>query len=235
MVNMITQSLNEQPERTQEAVLLHLKRSGEMTVADLCKELGITSMAIRRHLSGLQKEGLVDSRLVRQSRGRPTYYYKLSDKAESLFPTGFQNLASDLLDLVYEQSGHKGVMELLSRRNDRLAQRLQSRVANKSMKQKVEEVSKIFSEGGYMTEWEALPDGNFIIFQRHCAVHDLANQYRQLCVLEPRLMENLLGVKVTRQQYILKNDPVCGYVVHSDEVCKPTERADLDSSLSGTP
>jgi predicted ArsR family transcriptional regulator len=44
-------------------------------------------------------------------------------------------------------------------------------------------------------------------------VHDLALQYRQLCVLEPKLMEYLLGVKVTRQQYILRNDPVCGYVV----------------------
>lgn len=214
---MIIESLNEPPERTQEAVLLYLKRSGELTVADLCKELGITSMAVRRHLSSLQKEGLVDSKLVRQSRGRPTYFYRLTDKAESLFPSGFQNLASDLLDLVYEQSGHKGVMELLNRRNDRLSKRLQSRVENLPMKQRVQEVAKIFSEGGYMTEWEELPDGNFIIFQRHCAVHDLATQYRQLCVLEPRLMESLLGVKVTREKYILKQDPVCGYIVHCDD------------------
>jgi predicted ArsR family transcriptional regulator len=139
----------------------------------------------------------------------------LTEKAETLFPSGFQNLAIDLLDLVYEQAGHKGVMELLNRRNDRLAKRLRSRVDNKSPLERVQEVAKIFTEFGYMTEWEALPDGNYIIYQRHCAVHDLANQYRQLCVLEPRLMENLLGMKVTREQYILKNDPVCGYIVHS--------------------
>jgi predicted ArsR family transcriptional regulator len=210
---MRTQQLGENPERTQEAVLMYIKRTGEVTVADLCKELSITSMAVRRHIAGLQKDGLVESRIVRQSRGRPTYHYKLTEKAEGLFPTGFQNLAVDLLDVVFEQSGHKGVMELLSRRNEKMAERFRSRVANKDIKGRVAEVAKIFSENGYMTEWETLPDGNFIIFQRHCAVHDLALQYRQLCVLEPELMENLLGVKVTRQQYILKNDPVCGYFV----------------------
>ena len=87
---MITPQLGETPGTTQEAVLLFIKRAGELAVSDLCKELSITSMAVSRHLASLQKEGLVESRLVRQSRGRPTYRFKLTDKAESLFPTGFQ-------------------------------------------------------------------------------------------------------------------------------------------------
>jgi predicted ArsR family transcriptional regulator len=184
-----------------------------MTVAELCSLLGITSMAVRRHLSTLQQDDLVESKMVRQPRGRPTYHYRLSEKAKKLFPSGFQTLASDFLDMVHEQSGHKGVMEFLSHRNERVAQRLQERMANKNLGERVAEVAKIFSEDGYMTEWEALPDGNFIIYQRNCALHDLANQYRQICILEPRLIETLLGTKVTRQQYILKNDPVCGYLV----------------------
>jgi predicted ArsR family transcriptional regulator len=213
---MITQPLPEVPERTHEAVLLHLKRQGEMTVAELCEVLGITSMAVRRHLSTLQKDGLVESRLEKQSRGRPTYKYRLTQKSETLFPSGFQNLAIDLLDIVFEESGHKGVMELLARRNDRLSERLLSRVEKLPLPERVKEVSKIFSENGYMTEFKALADGNFVIFQQHCAVHDLANQYRQLCVLEPRLMEKLLGVKVTREKYMLKNDPICAYLVHAN-------------------
>ncbi len=149
-----------------------------------------------------------------------TYKFRLTQKSESLFPSGFQNLAIDLLDIVFEESGHKGVMELLSRRNDKLAKRLRTRVENLPIAERVKEVSKIFSENGYMTEFKELDDGNFVVFQRHCAVHDLANQYRQLCVLEPRLMENLLGVKVTREKYMLKNDPVCAYLIHADQASK---------------
>lgn len=210
---MLSAKLNNVPETTHEAILFHLKRNGKMTVAELCQALSITSMAVRRHLEALKQDGLVESQMVRKSRGRPTYQYHLSEKAKSVFPSGFQTLATDMLEMVYERGGHKGVMEFLSDRNQRVVERLKSRMAGKDLEHKVAEVAKIFSEDGYMTEWEALPDGNFIIYQRNCALHDLANQYRQICVLEPRLIETLLGVKVTRQQYMLKNDPVCGYLV----------------------
>lgn len=212
---MVTRSLSESPERTHDALLLHLKRHGEMTVAELCHALSITAMAVRRHLGSLQNEGLVHSRVVKQPRGRPTYRYKLTDKAESLFPSGYDNFATELLDTVYEMSGHRGVMELLNLRQERLIEKLKPRFESKDLRARVEEVAKYYSEIGFMTEWETLPDGNFIIYQRHCAVHDLANKYRQMCVLEPKLIENLLGVKVTRQQYMLRNDPVCGYLVQA--------------------
>lgn len=213
---MITHQLGEKPDSTQEAILLYLKREGEMSVSALCEKLGITAMAVRRHLAALANDGLVDSRIERKSRGRPSYKYKLSNKAEGLFPSGFQTLAMDLLDAVYETSGHKGVMELLSSRNRKRMARLMKRIEGKNLRERVEEVTSIFSEDGYMTEWEELADGNFFIFQRHCALHDVANQYRQVCALEPQLMEGLLGVRVTREKYMLKNDPVCGYRVHAD-------------------
>ena len=213
---MPTEPLTDVPEKTQEALLLYLRRDGELTVSQLCEVLGVTSMAVRRHLTALQKDGLVESRLEKKSRGRPTFKFKLTGKSESLFPSGFQNLAVDLLDLVFEQSGHKGVMDLLTRRNARLADRLRPRVADKTLDERVEEVSKIFSENGYMTDWKKLDDGNFIIYQQHCAVQELASQYRQLCVLEPRLMEDLLGVKISRTKYMLKDDPACAYLVHSE-------------------
>lgn len=223
---MITHQLGDKPDSTQEAILLYLKREGEMSVSALCEKLGITAMAVRRHLAALHNDGLVDSRIERKSRGRPSYKYKLSNKAEGLFPSGFQTLAMDLLDAVYETSGHQGVMELLSARNRKRITRLLKRVERKNLRERVQEVSTIFSEDGYMTEWEELADGNFFIFQRHCALHDVANQYRQVCALEPQLMESLLGVRVTREKYMLKNDPVCGYRVHADvKVDAPGELA----------
>jgi predicted ArsR family transcriptional regulator len=212
---MVTQPLTESPENTHQAVLYHLRRRNEMTVAELCDVLEVTSMAVRRHLSSLQKDGLVDCRLVRQSRGRPTYHYRLTPKAESVFPSGLGNMTYDLLDAVFESKGHKGVMELLTLRNDWLAKKHSPRLEQLPLEERVKAVVGLFSENGFMTEWQKLPDGNYFIFQQHCAIHHLAVQYRQLCVLEPKLMEQLLGLKVTREQFMLKDDPVCGYIVHA--------------------
>lgn len=214
---MVTSSLSDNPENTRQAVLFYLKRRSEMTVADLCTVLGITSMAVRRHLVGLQKEGLIECRLVRQSRGRPTYKYRLTAKAESLFPSALNNLAFELLDAVFEARGHEGVMDLLKLRQEALLRKFGPCMQALDLEARVKEVCKIFSDNGYMTEWSQLPDGKFLIYQQHCAVHSLASQYKQICVLETQLIEQLLGVGVLRQQYILNDDPVCGYVVCADD------------------
>jgi hypothetical protein len=54
--------------------------------------------------------------------------------------------------------------------------------------------------------------------------------------MEPQMMQALLGVKVTREKYILRNDPLCAYLVHAGE--QPVDLAletaaglSLDSSL----
>ncbi len=210
---MVTSQLSENPENTHQAVLFYLKRRSEMTVSDLCGVLGITSMAVRRHIVGLQKEGLIECRLVRQSRGRPTYKYRLTAKAESLFPSALNNLAFELLDAVYEARGHEGVMDLLKLRQEALLRKYSPHLQQLDLESRVREVCKIFSDNGYMTEWSQLPGGQFLIYQRHCAVHNLASQYQQICVLETQLIEQLLGVSVARQQHILNDDPVCGYLV----------------------
>ena len=214
---MVTSHLSDNPENTHQAVLFHLKRRGELTVADLCEVLGITSMAVRRHLISLQKEALVECRLEKQSRGRPTYKYRLTAKAESLFPSALNNLAFELLEAVFEARGHAGVMELLKLRQEALVRKYSPGMQQLGLEERVIGVCKIFSDNGYMTEWSQLADGEFLIYQKHCAVHELASQYRQICGLETQLIEQLLGVKVSRQQYILNNDPVCGYLVHQYE------------------
>lgn len=214
---MVNTPLNESPENTHQAVLFYLKRRSEMTVADLCEVLGITSMAVRRHLSGLQRDGLVEARLVRQNRGRPTYKYRLTSKAESLFPSAIHSFAFELLDAVYEVKGHKGVMELLQMRDEALLKKLLPYLQQLSLPERIRQVVKIFSENGYMTEFTQLPDGNYFIYQQHCAVHNLATQYRQICVLESRMLERLLGVKTARQRYMMKDDQMCGYMVFADE------------------
>lgn len=223
---MVTQPLSTQPESTHDAVVTHLRQRKELDVGELCDLLKITSMAVRRHLSALQKKGLVECRLVKQPRGRPTYRYRLTSKAESLFPSAMNSLASEMIDAVYDKSGHKGVMELLRTRDAWVTKKLEPHLSSMSLAERVAEVARIFSENGYMTDWKALGDGNYFIYQHHCAVHELATKYRQMCVLEPQLMQTLLQVKVTRTQYMMKNDPVCGYLVESTQPPEPVAGGD---------
>jgi predicted ArsR family transcriptional regulator len=202
-------------ESARQGVLRVLKLRGEATAAELSKAMNVTYTAVRRHLSSLQQEGLITFRTHQHGAGRPIYKYRLTEAASAHFPSGYENLAAYLLDTIFDESGHTGIMDFLRLNNDRLITMLLPRFIDKILAQRVEEIARYFAENGYMTNWTALPDGNFFLYHQNCAIYKVAVRYRQLCVLEPRLIESLLGVKVSRQQYILKNEPICGYLVDS--------------------
>ncbi|HEY9773127.1 MAG TPA: ArsR family transcriptional regulator [Planktothrix sp.] len=202
-------------ESARQGVMRVLKLRGEATAAELSKAMNITYTAVRRHLSSLQNEGLITSHTHQQGAGRPIYKYRLTEAAAAHFPSGYEAMAANLLDTVFDESGHTGIMDVLRLNNNRLFAMLLPRFINKNLAERVEEIARYYAENGYMTEWTALPDGNFFLYHQNCAIYKLALRYRQLCILEPRLIESLLGVKVSRQQYILKNAPICGYLVDS--------------------
>jgi predicted ArsR family transcriptional regulator len=202
-------------ESPSEAILRNLKLRGEMTVEELCKTLKLTQTAVRRQLLSLKRQELIISRLHQNGKGRPSYKYKLTEKAALVFPSGYERLVGDLLDNIFENSGHKGVMDFLRANNERIISELRPSFHNIDLRKRVAIICKYFVDGGYMTDWKQLPDGNFFIFHQNCAILNMAIKYRQFCILEPRLIESLLGVKISRQQYILKNQPICGYLVDS--------------------
>ncbi len=84
---MFSAKIDANPETTQEALLLHLKKAGEMTVAQLSALLGVTEMAVRRHLSHLQSKGL--GRITTRQAGARQAQLSLSPGGTSRFALSY--------------------------------------------------------------------------------------------------------------------------------------------------
>ena len=67
---------------TREEVIRLLHEQGPASVAGLAERIGVSEGAIRRHMDIMLAEGLVESRLERQGRGRPGLVYSLSVEGE---------------------------------------------------------------------------------------------------------------------------------------------------------
>ena len=59
-----------------------LYERGGRSVAELAEEMGVSQGSIRRHLDLMGAEGLIETTLVRQPRGRPVTRYSLSEAGE---------------------------------------------------------------------------------------------------------------------------------------------------------
>ena len=77
---------------TRRAILVTLKKWGEGRAEDLAAELGVTTSAMRQHLSGLTGDGLVGYEERKGGPGRPKHVYHLTPEADSLFPRTYSEL-----------------------------------------------------------------------------------------------------------------------------------------------
>src|SRR5690606_9215738 len=113
-------------------LILHLmKTKGSLSVNELAGHLGITEMAVRRHVNTLERDGYISASLLRQAMGRPTHVYALTDAAEELFPKNYHLLTVDLLQDLHE-TDKSTVDRLFERRKDKLVRKYSGRMAGKT-------------------------------------------------------------------------------------------------------
>ena len=88
-------------QKTRQKILEYLKRHQQATVDELSRVLDdLTAVTVRHHLDVLRREELVAPPEIvhRDGPGRPKYAYRLTDKAEALFPRNLDTLTSHMLD-----------------------------------------------------------------------------------------------------------------------------------------
>ncbi|MBO0700718.1 MAG: ArsR family transcriptional regulator, partial [Zavarzinella sp.] len=66
--------------------VLALLRRGVQTVGELAAALELTGNAVRAHLTGLERDGLVRPMGTRRGPRKPTVTYAVTPEAEQLFP-----------------------------------------------------------------------------------------------------------------------------------------------------
>lgn len=199
---------------TRRILLTMLKTSDTLSVGDMAKRLGITEMAVRRHLNTMERDGLVETTLVRQAMGRPAHKYSLTVHAESLFPKNYHSLTLDLLEELEAESEGDPVGRLFERRKQKLIRKYSDRMRTASLRDKVAELAKIQNDNGYMADWELDDQGNYVINEFNCPISQVANKYNHACQSELALFGELLGAEVERVECLAKDGKRCKYVIH---------------------
>ncbi len=189
-----------------------IKTNGGMTAKQVSKQLGISAMGVRRHLTALERDGMLAVRMVRQKMGRPTFVYTLTDQAQDLFPKTYHTLATQLLDAARETAGEGGIDTLFSARMEQLLRQYRVRMEGKNLAERVAELSKIQEEAGYMATWTPT-EGGFILREQNCAIFRVACHFQQACHYEIELFQRLLDADITRLQHQVVGEPYCTYFV----------------------
>jgi predicted ArsR family transcriptional regulator len=195
---------------TRQQILDYLQRHGRATVKELGQLLRLTSTGIRQHLTVLERDGLVLAREERGRVGRPTLVYTLTEKAEALFPSSYDELAIALLEEIRASEGSERLYQLLQRVAQRMAETFWERVQGKNLAQRVKETALILQEQGCLVDWEQR-DGEFLLHEFTCPFSKVAKQDSSVCTLHLELVRLLTAADTRLVRSLLRSERACTY------------------------
>ncbi len=198
---------------TRQKILRFIKIKGQPVIADISHALGITPMAVRRHVLGLQGSGLVRMELERRTKGRPAALCLLTDLGDSLFPKHYDHFSMELIQCLAQLDGEEKINRLFEKRKDHMVTRFAERMEGKNREARVQEAVAILREEGYMAESRQVNPETFLITEHNCAIAHVARQYQQACQGELCFLAQILRAEVQRQAHILKGDSECSYLI----------------------
>jgi len=196
---------------TKRALLNHLKKRGDLSTEQLAESLEMTVSGVRQQLSGLQRDGLVAFDEVRSGRGRPRYVYRLTSAADGLYPRAYAEITNELLEYV-EDADPKLLEAIFAKRRERRIERAQTRLANKTLPQRVQELARILDEDGYLADYTEIDDSTWLVTEHNCAIFGVAMRYGQACSSEIEFIRAVMpDANIERISHMVAGEHHCSY------------------------
>jgi predicted ArsR family transcriptional regulator len=184
----------------------------EATVADISHDLDLNQANIRRHLEVLRAEGLVDVTIRRHEIGRPSYVYKLTERAEEM-SAHYPRLVNRMVRRLASQPGSG---PLLSQLFDGVAEDVavahRQEVTGATLGERVAETSTALKDEGIVDHWRKEADG-FHLMNTSCPYRKAAEASDAPCHADHKVVESLLGMPVEQLSRIVDGHQMCEYVV----------------------
>jgi predicted ArsR family transcriptional regulator len=209
-------ALTSQEHRTRERILSLVSAQGPITAGQIAQSLGLTATGVRRHLDALADAGAIAEHsrpATGRGPGRPARAYVVSDAGHAALPSGYADLAAEVLGFL-DAPGSAALDAFAAARAIRVRDRYRHDVeaAGADPAARARALVTALSEDGYAASARPVGAGTLAgvqICQGHCPVHDVAELFPQLCEAEAQAFSDLLGVHVQRLATLAAGSHVC--------------------------
>lgn len=181
-------------------ILNELKRTQGLHAGELAERLKMSYMGVKELCDEMQKAGLLDTWRQPQARGRPFKLYRLTQRANELFPTASNPLTREVLEASAKLFGPSAPEKLLLVVFQKMTTSYAEKLRGETPAEKAKWLARLRDHEGHMSELETGEDGKLRIVEHHSPIADLQKVYPIVPKLETDMFQRLLGVPVQREE-----------------------------------
>ena len=182
-------------------ILAEIKRSQGLSVSQLCERINLSYMGVKQHCVALEKDGYLDTWRRPKGMGRPEKAYRLTTIAQEFFPSEHTNFTGEILKSLEEVYGPAAPEKILYQIYQNQMVKMQGKVTGHTLEERARSLAQLREQDGYMSEYYFNGDiQRHQIIEYNSPVLVIADQFKILTQLENNLLENVLGVRVQREE-----------------------------------
>jgi len=183
---------------TKYEIMQLLKKGAGTDLESLSKKLGVSQMAVYKHLRELEKDGLVEHVARKNGVGRPRMFFKPTPKSAGVYPTDYVRISLMVLEYIEDRLGMQGLDDVARRIQDRAVGKYLGRVGDGSLYQRAKKLASIRDDHGFFGEARATDKGTVELVHHNCPIACFALKYPALCEQERVMIQKVLDAKVER-------------------------------------
>ncbi len=203
--------------RTREHVLDLIVEKGPVTASTIAHVLGLTTAAVRRHITTLEEAREITEHepclVGKRGRGRPARHYVATEHGHESLPEGYSELATKALGYLGQVGGGSAIESFAVSRSREIERRYAPvvREAGSDPRLRAQALADVLTQDGYAATVRDIGGETIAIqlCQGHCPIQQVAEDFPQLCDAETQAFAHLLDVHVQRLATLAGGEHVC--------------------------
>ncbi len=222
--------------RTRQQVRDLVVEKGPVTATTIARMLGLTTAAVRRHITILLTDNEIaehePAQVGKRGRGRPARHYVATDRAHDKLSDSYSELAVKALGYLGQVGGGEAIDSFAAARSREIERRYAAvvRDAGVDPRLRAQALADALTADGYAATVRDIGGGGFAVqlCQGHCPIRHVAGDFPQLCEAETQAFSRLLDVHVQRLATLAGGEHVCTtHIPVGAPVISPAARAAL--------
>jgi predicted ArsR family transcriptional regulator len=194
-------------ESTRGKIVLRLRNS-QQTVNDLAEFLNVSDNAVRAHLAGLERDGIVAQSGVVRGHRKPHFVYALTDEANRLFPRSYDSLLNRVLDQLKMRLSPAAIREILHDVGRSFGFGTDKK---RSEKERLDDAVEALAELGGAAVIEQT-DGHTFIRSEACPFGETVKEHPDVCHVAESMLTDIIG-KTVKEKCDRTGAPKCRFEV----------------------